>query len=68
MDPAEPRREGSTEWGHGGGTVGATQPAWARDRRRGGGGSETLPGEGRFMPKQFSKSICVLSHRNNKST
>lgn len=60
MDPAEPRREGSTEWGHGGGTVGATQPAWARDRRRGGGDQKHFLEKGGLCRSNFQKAFVFF--------
>lgn len=64
-DPSEPRRAGVPEWGHGGGTLGAVQPAPAGGLEM---GSEMLPGEGEaYAEAIFLKSIYVPSHRNNKS-
>lgn len=48
-----------------GGIVGATEPAQGggcRDQK------DFFPEKVRLTPKQFSEGICVLSHRNNKST
>ena len=58
--PAEAHREGSTEWGHGGGPVGATQSAQGRDW----GASETLPGEGEaYAEAIFKKHLCSFTQK-----